>query len=294
MGSPRRRWERESEPPLPVCQTGRMRVAVVGHVEWIRFARVDDVPRAGEISHSTDDWEQAGGAGSVAAIQLALLADEAHLFTALGADELGARARVELEGRGVIVHAATDERPTRWAFVHVDDGGERTITTVGPKLRPRGHDDRLPWHALAEMDAVFFTAGDVDALAHARRARVLTATSRDLDTLRRASVRLDALIGSGGDEDERYHAGDLDPEPALVVTTSGRLGGWMQPGGPYVAAEPPGPVVDAYGAGDSFMAGLTYALAAGLDPHDAVTFAARCGAAALTGRGVSPRRVSLG
>lgn len=268
-------------------------MAVVGHVEWIRFARVEHLPRIGEIVHSFDDWEQAGGGGGVAAIQLALLADEAHLFTALGDDELGRRARAELESRGVVVHAAPDERPTRWAFVHVDDVGERTITTVGPKLRPRGHDDRLPWHQLASMDAVFFTAGDVDALVHARRARVLTATARDLETLQRAGLELDALIGSGEDEAERYHPGDLDPEPALVVSTSGSLGGWMQPGGPYSAAEPPGPVVDSYGAGDSFMAGVTFALGAGLEPHEAVAFAARCGAAALTGRGVAPCHVAL-
>jgi ribokinase len=252
-----------------------MRAAVVGHVEWIRFARVDRVPAAGEIAHSFEDWEQAGGGGGVAAVQLALLADEAHLFTALGHDELGERSREELESRGVIVHASVAERPQRWAFTQVDDRHERTITTVGPKLRPRGHDDALPWHELASMDAVFFVAGDVDALLHARRAKVLTATSRELDVLRRSGVELDALIGSGEDE------------------ASGGLGGWARPGGPYTAAEPPGDVVDAYGAGDSFAAGLTYALGAGLEGADALGFAARCGAAALTGRGVAPRHVAL-
>ena len=270
-----------------------MRVAVIGHVEWIRFARVDRLPGAGEIAHSFDQWEQAGGGGGVAAVQLALLADEAHLFTSLGSDELGRRSREELESRGVIVHSAPDERPQRWAFTHVDDRGERTITTVGPKQRPRGHDDSLPWHELASMDGVFFVAGDVDALMHARRARVLTATSREVEVLSRARVPLDALIGSGEDDAERYGAGQLDPPPKLVVTTSGALGGWARPGGPYTAADPPGEVVDTYGAGDSFAAGLTYALAAGLDGSDALGFAARCGAAALTGRGVAPRHVAV-
>jgi ribokinase len=270
-----------------------MRVAIVGHVEWIRFARVERTPGSGEIAHSTEDWEQAGGGGGVAAIQLALLADEAHLYTALGDDELGRRARIELEGRGVLVHAGVDPRPQRWAFTHLDEAGERAITTVGPKARPRGHDDTLPWHELADMDAVLFIAGDVDALTWARRAPVLTATARDLETLRRGAVELDALIGSGEDEAERYHAGDLDPEPRLVVTTSGALGGWMQPGGPFVAAPVPGLREDAYGCGDSFMAGLTYALGAGLEAHDAVAFAARCGAAALSGRGVAPQPVAL-
>ena len=241
-----------------------MRVAVVGHVEWIRFARVAHHPAPGEIVHSSEDWEQAGGGGAAAALQLALLADEAHLFTSFGDDELGRASRAELEERGVRVHAGVDLRPTRWAFTHVDEVGERTITTVGPKLRPRGGDESLPWHELAEMDAVLFIAGDVEA-----------------------------LIGSGEDESEVYHHGDLDPEPALVVTTSGALGGWMQPGGPFSAAPLPGPREDAYGCGDSFMAGLTYALAAGLAHHEAVHFAARCGAAAMTGRGVDPQPVVL-
>ena len=117
----------------------------------------------------------------------------------------GAR-RAELEARGVHVHAAADRRPQRWAFAHVDEVGERTITTVGPKLRPLGSDDRLPWPELAGMDAVLFIAGDVEALRLARRAPVLTATARDLDILRRGGVELDALIGSGEDEAERYHA----------------------------------------------------------------------------------------
>jgi len=269
-----------------------MRVAVVGHVEWIRFVRVEQVPSPGEIAHSFEEWEQAGGAGAVAAVQLALLADEAWLFTSLGDDELGRRARAELEGRGVVVHAGLDERPQRWAFTHVDDAGERTITTIGPKLSPRGHDDRLPWHELATMDAVFFVAGDVDALVHARRARVLTATSRVLDVLRRGGIQLDALVGSGEDQAEQYR-GDLEPPPRLVVTTSGSLGGWSRPGGPFSAATPPGELVDTYGAGDSFAAGLTYALGAGLTGDEATAFAARCGAGALTGRGVAPRHVAV-
>jgi ribokinase len=261
-------------------------------VEWIRFARVDRVPAAGEIAHAFDEWEQAGGGGAVAALQLALLSGETTLFTALGDDEIGTRSKEELERRGLRVHAARERSSSRWALTQVDDAGERTITTVGPKLRPRGHDDRLPWHELREMDAVLFVAGDVDALVLARRARVLTAVTRELDVLRRGSVQLDALIGSGEDEAERYRPGDLDPAPQLVVTTSGALGGWMQPGGPYSAAPVPGPVEDTYGAGDCFAAGLTYALTAGLEAHDAVAFASRCGAAALTGRGVAPQAVA--
>jgi ribokinase len=98
-------------------------------------------------------------------------------------------------------------------------------------------------------------------------------------------VQLDALVGSGEDEGELYRPGDLDPPPRLVVTTSGALGGWVQPGGPFRPAPLPGPVVDTYGAGDCFAAGLAFALGRGDTVEDAVVVAARCGAAVMTGRG---------
>jgi ribokinase len=263
----------------------RVRAAVVGHVEWIEFVEVDRVPQPGEIVGAISSWEEAGGGGSVAAIQLSKLADTVHFFTALGAGDLGRRAKAELEAHGVEVHASFVDAPQRRGVVFVDDAAERTITTIGPKLHPRGHDD-LPWHELARCDALYFCAGDADALLHARRARAVVATARELPTLRRASVELDALVTSAKDDAERYEPGDLDPEPRLVVTTSGPLGGWSRPGGPYSAAAPPGPIVDAYGAGDCFAAGLAFALGSGLDRADALEFAARCGAAALTGPGV--------
>jgi ribokinase len=270
-----------------------MRAAVVGHVEWIEFLPVEQVPRPGEIVGAFESWEEAGGGGSVAALQLSLLADSVLFFTALGTDELGKRARVELAERGVEVHATLVETPQRRAFTYVDETGERTITTIGPKVGPRGHDGSLPWHELARCDAVYFCAGDVDSLVAARRARVLCATARELATLKRGSVGLDVLVGSGKDDAEMYRPGDLDPEPKLVVTTSGPLGGWAQPGGPFTAAPPPEPRADAYGAGDCFAAGLAFALASGLETQDALAFAARCGAGALAGPGVHAEHVSL-
>ena len=97
-------------------------------------------------------------------------------------------------------------------------------------------------------------------------------------------------MASGTDDGERYRPGDLDPEPGLVVTTAGGLGGWAQPGGPFRAAPVPGPIEDAYGCGDSFAAGLTLALADGRSPDDALAYAAGCGAAALARRGAHGRR----
>jgi ribokinase len=256
----------------------------VGHVEWVEFARVERMPSAGEIAHAVETWEEPGGAGAVAAVQLANLNGSAHLFTALGDDELGRRASEELSARGVTVHAASGGEQRR-AFTHVDEVGERTITVLGRKLVPSAEDPSLPWEELAHCDAVYFVSGDVAAVRVARHARVLVATSRELATLRRAGERLDVLVGSGEDTGERFGPGELDPPPDYVVTTAGSLGGWVRPGGPFRAVSPPGPIQDTYGCGDCFAAGLTFALAESGSMESAVALGARCGAAVLTGRG---------
>src|SRR6266700_1510909 len=104
-----------------------VRIAVVGHVEWVEFARVERVPAPGEIVHALETWEEAAGGGAVAAVQLAKLAGSATLFTALGGDELGRRARAQLAEQGVTGRAMADPAPQRRAFCFVDEAGERTI-----------------------------------------------------------------------------------------------------------------------------------------------------------------------
>ena len=262
-----------------------MRLAVVGHVEWVEFVRVEHVPAPGDIVHALELWDEAAGGGAVAAVQLANLNGSVELFTALGDDELGRRAREELEGRGVTVHASAPAEPQRRAFTYVDGDGERTITVLGRKLVPTGEDASLPWEELVQCDAVYFVSGDIAALRAARRSKVLVATSRELAMLRRAAEEIDVLVGSGEDASERFEPGDLEPPPKVVVTTAGQLGGWLRPGGPFRAAPLPGPVEDAYGCGDCFAAGLTFGLAQGRSLEDAVALGARCGAAVLTGRG---------
>jgi ribokinase len=240
---------------------------------------------------AAETWEEAAGGGAVAAAQLTKLNGECTLYTLLGDDELGRRAAEQLRAQGVDVQSEFVSRPTRRGFTFVDAVGERTITVIGEKLHP-SPSHHLPWLELARCDGVYFTAGDVGALEAARRARVLVATSRELATLRRAAVELDALVGSGEDISEQYQPGELEPPPKLVVSTAGGLGGWTQPGGPFRAAPLPGPVSDAYGAGDSFAAGLTFALAQGLGREEALELGSRCGAAALTGRGAYQGQLS--
>jgi ribokinase len=267
----------------------------VGHVEWACFAEVERLPEPGEIVDAAATWTEAAGGGAVAASQLLKLAGEVDFFVAVGNDALGGRARKALEELGLRVHAATRDEAQRRVFVHVDADGERTITTLGDKLHPHGADP-LPWEQLAKIDAVYFSAGDAAALRLARQARVLVATARELPTLVEAGVQLDALVRSGRDPSEGYQPGLLDPEPRIIVSTMGREGGEYVAGdqsGSWAAAEPAGPIVNAYGAGDSFAAGLAFALARRDEPEEALAFAAECGVAAMTGRGAHEGQLRL-
>jgi len=259
-------------------------IAVVGHVEWVDFAVVERMPHQGEIAHATEHFAVPGGGGAVAAVQARRLAGEALFLTALGDDALGLRARDELTNdHGVEVHAAVRPEPQRRAFTHLDAHAERTITVLGDRLVPHGADD-LPWERLHDVDALYFTGGDPEALRRSRAARVLVATPRAADTLRTAGVALDVLVASATDPGER-----VDGIAARhVVLTEGAAGGrWTgaDASGRWAAAPPPGPPVDAYGCGDSFAIGLTHALGTGATLQEALEAGARCGAACLAGRG---------
>jgi ribokinase len=273
-----------------------VRVGVVGHVEWVQFARVGQVPAPGEIVRALEHWEEAAGGGGVAAVQLAKLAGESAFFTALGDDDRGRAAADQFARQAVRLQAAWRPEPQRLAFTFTDYGGERTITVMGERHAPRGGDP-LPWDDLDGADAVYLTAGDSETVRAARRARVLVATPRAGEGLAAAGVEVDALVLSAHDADEESRAAALEPPPRLVVRTAGAEGGrWTgeeDRTGTWAAAPPAGPVVDSYGCGDSFAAGLTFGLGRGDSIEDALELAARCGAACLAGRGPYAGQLSL-
>jgi ribokinase len=263
------------------------RVAVVGHVEWVDFAVTPRLPRPGEIVHVPEFWAEAAGGGAVAVVQMTKLAGASLFITALAGDELGERTKRQLADQGVTVHAAPRPGIQRRAFTYLTADGERTITVLGDRLVPHG-DDPLPWEVLDDVGGVYFTGGDAAALRQARRARVIVATPRADRALRESGVAVDVLVHSGRDEGEELDPDKLEPHPRTVVTTLGAKGGrWdgEAGSGTWEAQPLPGERVDEYGAGDSFAAGLTTGLAAGLPIAEAVELGSRCGAANMTGRG---------
>lgn len=260
-----------------------LRLAVVGHVEWMEFLAVDQLPHPGTIGHALRTLQEPAGGGAVVAVQMARLQQQpVHFFTAIGRDSVGEACVKRLEDLGLVVHVAWREAPTRRGISLVDGEGDRAITVIGERLTP-SLDDDLPWEALGECDGLFVTAADVPLLKACRAAAVLAATPRvRLPVLQKAGVSIDALIGSGLDPGELVDPDQLNPAPHTMIRTEGAAGGLSLPGGRYEPAPLPGPMVESYGCGDSFAAGVVTGLAARWTLANAIALGAQCGAACAT------------
>ena len=267
---------------------GPTRLAVVGHVEWVDFVPVAHHPRPGEVLHAAGGFARAAGGGGVVAAVLAQLGAEVDFFCALGDDVHGHAAADELCARGVNMHIAWRRQPTRRAVTLLEDRGERTIITIGDRLDPVGS-DALGWELLGSADGVYFTAGDTEALRRARAAAVVVASPRGRTALVQPGPDIDALVFSMNDCNEKEWASRIEQRARLRVRTEGAHGGrWWSSNdssGHWEAVPPPGPVRDAYGCGDSFAAGFTFAVARGASVAEAAAMGAQCGARCATRAG---------
>jgi ribokinase len=193
----------------------------------------------------------------VIAVQLAQLVDRpVHFFTALGRDSVGEACVQRLQERGVEVHVGWRDAPTR-----------------------RG----ISLDVLRECDGAFVTAADAALVQIARTVPVLAATPRvGLAVLKSAGVQIDALIGSGLDPAEIVEPGALSPLPAVQISTEGEAGGLISNGDRYSASALPGPLIETYGCGDSFAAGVFAGLAAQWPLEKAIQLGCQLGAACAT------------
>ena len=241
---------------------GNLNFSVVGHIEWINFLKVDQLPKKGVISHSEKSLELPAGGGSVIAKTLCeLTQNQIHFFTALGNDDYGDRCFKILSSMGIKLHVAWHDKPTRRGFSMIDSQGERAITIIGERLAPN-YKDNLDWSILKKMDGIFITASDSAIFKMARSAPILCTTPRvGIDTINKSNVLLDGLIGSNLDPGERFSLPELSVKPKYIIKTEGEKGGIIFPGGRYKALKNKKLKVDSYGCGDSFAAAILYGMA---------------------------------
>ena len=238
-----------------------LKFAVIGHIEWIAFMRVDSFPIPGSISHATRSLEKPAGAGSLIAKTLnELTNNDVHFFTSLGYDYYGKLSYKILKEMGLKLHVAWRNLPTRKGFSLIGKEGERSITIMGKRLEPK-FSDKLDWKILDQVDGIFITAGDKEIFKYARAADILCTTPRvGLNIINNSKIKLDGLIGSNLDPGELYSLNDLDIKPRFIIKTEGSNGGIVIPGGRYKAINNQKTEIDSYGCGDSFAAGIIYGL----------------------------------
>ena len=132
-------------PPPAIGDLRSLRLAVVGHQEWVTFLDVDALPQPGCISRASRSLEEPAGAGAVVAVQLARLTGRPVLFfTALGRDAIGERSVQRLKELGVEPVVAWRDGPSRRGISLMDPGGDRAITVIGDRLTPMAR-DALGW-----------------------------------------------------------------------------------------------------------------------------------------------------
>lgn len=242
---------------------GQLKFAVIGHNEWINFLEVNKLPQPGIISHANKSFELPAGGGTVIAkTLLELTKGEVHFFTSLGNDYFGKQSYQILQNMGLKLHIAWREKPTRKGFSLIDSCKERSITIIGERLEPKS-DDNLEWEILSQMDGIFITASDEKLFKLSRESKILCATPRvGIDIINNSKITIDGLIGSNLDPGEKYNLSDLVYKPNFVIKTEGDKGGIIIPGGRFKALKS-NQIIDSYGCGDSFAAGIIFGLASG-------------------------------
>ena len=270
--------------PKEIFSLPKLKLAVIGHVEWVTFLKVDQLPLAGQISHAKDCFEEAAGGAAVAAIQMARLINRpVDLITSLGKDTFGEKCYERLTKLGLNLKVAWREEATRKGISLISKDGERAITVIGERLQPIASDD-LPWNDMKNYDGIFVTATDKEGLRFARKARFLAATPRTgKDTLEISKVKINALIGSGLDPGEKINYEELVPKPDIYIATEGKSGGKVYPQKhKYKSLKPSTKEIDSYGCGDCFAGAVTTALSAKLSLDKAINIGAYCGAECST------------
>jgi len=274
----------QHSPPKEIFSLPKLKLAVIGHIEWVTFLKVDQLPIAGEISHAKDYFEEAAGGAAVAAVQMARLINEpVDLITSLGKDNNGEKCYERLIKLGLNLKVAWREKPTRKGISLISKDGERAITVIGERLQPIASDD-LPWSDMKNYDGIFITATDKEGIRLASKARFVAATPRTGQaTLKNSKAKINALIGSGLDPGEEINYEELVPKPDIYIATEGKLGGTVYPKEyKYKAIKPSSQEIDTYGCGDCFAGAVTTALAAKLNLDQAIKIGAYCGAECST------------
>ena len=268
-------------------------VVVVGSVNVDLIVQVPRLPARGETVIGGRFREAPGGKGANAAAAAARLGVVTSFVGLVGRDDLGTRARDDLERAGVdVTHLGESDASTGVAAILVDEGGQNVIAVasganadVAPAHVGTAFDSMVAEHSvvLANLEIPDGAVAAAGARASERRWPVVLNPAPARPLSREVIAACQVIVANEAE------AAALDGVDALlangsgaVVVTRGAQGADLHRLEDPIHHQPvfPVDVVDTTGAGDAFCAALAVALAEGRDLDDAVRWGAAAGALA--------------
>lgn len=284
-------------------------VLVVGSINQDFLLKVERRPQPGETVTGAELSLHNGGKGANQAAAAALLGASVAMLGRVGDDDLGASLVQALQEKGIdtaLVEAAMG-KSTGAAFITLTPDGENAITVAPGANRSLGPEDveaasdvigdaRV---LLAQMEVSPETVSRAVEVAAAVGTRALVnlappmeipgGTLQNLDPLVVNEHEATFLLGrkvEGMDDALSAARNLLSLGPRTVVITLGPDGAvYAEDGATEHVSTPEVEVVDTTGAGDAFAGALAVKLAEGSPLKEAVSYAVRAGAAAVTKEG---------
>ena len=284
-------------------------VFVVGSINQDFVLSVERRPEPGETVTEAQLSKSNGGKGANQAAAAALLGASVKFLGRVGDDGLGEPLVEALADKGVdtsLIEASPDSS-TGTAFITLTPDGENAITVAPGANRSLTVDDvdgasdaigdaRV---LVAQMEVPFGVVLRAVEVAARQGTRALVNLAPTTEVPRELLEKLDPLVVNeheaafllGEKVEDVDGALDVAPEllalgPKTVVITLGREGAVFSDGeSTRHVASPEVEVVDTTGAGDAFVGALAAKLANDNSLEDAVAYAVRAGAAAVTREG---------
>jgi ribokinase len=284
-------------------------VFVLGSINQDFVLKVERRPNPGETVTNAELSTHNGGKGANQAAAAARLGASVTFLGRVGDDEFGEPLVRALQEKGIdtsLVEQASGES-TGAAFITVTPDGENAITVAPGANRSLTPDDAEAaseeiWDArvlVAQMEIPVETVLRAVEVAAKRGTRALINLAPTVEVSPELLERLDALVVNEheaafllGSEVEGVD-GALSAVPELLslgprsaVVTVGEAGAVFAEGesSRHIPA-PKVDVVDTTGAGDAFVGALAVKLARDTSLEEAVAYAVRAGAAAVTKQG---------
>ena len=292
---------------------GAARVVVVGSSNTDLVVRTGErLPGPGETVLGGDLLTADGGKGANQAVAAARLGAEVTLVACLGRDAFGERAAAGLAAEGIDTAwlVRDPKAPSGTALIMVSDTGENLIAVApGANARLAPHHIERAAPVLRSADVLLLqleipleTVEAAARIAADAGVKVILdpAPARPLgeELLRRVDVLTpnvsEAELLAGGriadDEDARRVAAGLAARGARhVVLTRGARGCLVHtPNGVFTVPASPIKALDATAAGDCFNGALACALGEGAQLRQALEFASRAAALAVSREGAQP------